>query len=608
MKKYWRRLIIIINFISVHLLCAQDTIKHNLDNVIISAAKTPVTFENSARNIEIISHNKINSAPVSAPEELLKYSAGIDIKTRGGQGAQSDIAINGGTFEQTLILIDGFKFIDPQTGHHNLNLPLTKGEIERIEALKGHGSQIYGANAFGGLINFITKRSFERGLAFSSEGGNNNYYDLSVNAFVPTGNFYNRFSLSKRKSDGWRHNSNYNIQTASYNLSHFGSFSAFQLFLGIIDKDLGANGFYSDKYPNQYESINSELVGLSTDFHLGDFIISAKSSYRYNRDKYLLDYEQPDFYRNNHKSETYGVDIGINYNSSLGIATIGGEYNFDMLESTNLGDRKRERRGLYFELNRSCFSNSNLIFSTYFYNYNKRSWKALPSISFLYKINETARLSASIGKSFRIPSFTEMYYASPINASNENLLPEEALSFEAGGNITCKTYDFSLHFFHRKSENLIDWIRNSDADKWRSENISQIAFYGFEVSISKIFVLDSKILNDSRFEIKYKRIEKTETEVNFQSRYLFDYLQDQAIISIDIKTLNLALLSLFGRYERRYNLSDRFILDFNISCGLSIIEFYLRMNNVFNKNYCDFSGLPLQGRFTAAGIKKQINF
>jgi len=96
---------------------------------------------------------------VKSVEDLLLGVTGVDVRRRGPGGVQADVGIRGATFEQTLILIDGVKVSDPQTGHHNLDLPVALADIERIEVQKGPSARIWGPNAFGGVVNIITRRA-----------------------------------------------------------------------------------------------------------------------------------------------------------------------------------------------------------------------------------------------------------------------------------------------------------------------------------------------------------------------------------------------------------------------------------------------------------------
>ena len=86
---------------------------------------------------------EIEQAAVNNLPDLLRYLQGTDLRTRGGEGVQSDLNILGGTFDQTMVMINGVNFTDPQTGHHSLNLPVEISQIERIE-IQASGD----ANAF----------------------------------------------------------------------------------------------------------------------------------------------------------------------------------------------------------------------------------------------------------------------------------------------------------------------------------------------------------------------------------------------------------------------------------------------------------------------------
>src|SRR5206468_4278978 len=96
-------------------------------------------------------------------DELLRYLPGIEVQSRGPMGAQSDIVLRGGTFQQVLIILDGIRLNDPNTGHFTSYIPIAPLEIERIEILKGASSAIYGSEAVGGVIHIITK-TFASGI------------------------------------------------------------------------------------------------------------------------------------------------------------------------------------------------------------------------------------------------------------------------------------------------------------------------------------------------------------------------------------------------------------------------------------------------------------
>ncbi|MBK6285263.1 MAG: TonB-dependent receptor [Draconibacterium sp.] len=112
-------------------------LEYDLDEIEISAQRSPALYSQVARIVSVIERKEIESSPAQSVQDLLEYVAGVDIRQRGAEGVQADVSIRGGTFDQTLILVNGINITDPQTGHHNLNIPVSLSQIERIEILEG---------------------------------------------------------------------------------------------------------------------------------------------------------------------------------------------------------------------------------------------------------------------------------------------------------------------------------------------------------------------------------------------------------------------------------------------------------------------------------------
>ena len=95
-----------------------------LDSVIITPSRIDLPFKENSRTITVISASEITQSPATNVAELLQQVAGVDMRRRGVNGMQADLYIRGGSFDQTLILIDGIKVEDAQTGHHTMNMAL----------------------------------------------------------------------------------------------------------------------------------------------------------------------------------------------------------------------------------------------------------------------------------------------------------------------------------------------------------------------------------------------------------------------------------------------------------------------------------------------------
>ncbi|HPT32190.1 MAG TPA: TonB-dependent receptor plug domain-containing protein, partial [Prolixibacteraceae bacterium] len=160
-----------------------------LQEVVVTAGRSPVTAQQVARVVTVISKAEIERAPAQSINDLLRFVSSVDIRQRGPLGAQADISIRGGTYDQTLILLNGINVSDPQTGHHNLNLPVSPESIERIEILRGPAAKTFGPNAFNGAVNIITGNRLPNHLRASASAGQFGLLNGSLGISGSHGNF-----------------------------------------------------------------------------------------------------------------------------------------------------------------------------------------------------------------------------------------------------------------------------------------------------------------------------------------------------------------------------------------------------------------------------------
>ncbi len=118
----------------------------------------PAELENvSLRPLILVTSSDISGAVASSPEDLLEYLPQLDIRQRGKHGIQADLSIQGGSFDQSMVLLNGINLSDPQTGHFQLNLPLDLQSITAMEVVTGSASRRLGTNAFTGAVNVVTQ-------------------------------------------------------------------------------------------------------------------------------------------------------------------------------------------------------------------------------------------------------------------------------------------------------------------------------------------------------------------------------------------------------------------------------------------------------------------
>ena len=196
-------------------LSSQDlTDNQVLDEVIISSSKINLPFSKNFRTIKIIDSKEIQQIPANNVSDLLQQVTGIDVRRRGAGGVQGDLYIRGGGFDQTLLLVDGMKMDDVQTGHHTLNMILPLYLIERIEIIKGPAARIFGQNAFNGAINIVTKDFVAQKGAIEMNLNELSYgsfeqKNISLSTKITGENIKSLISYSGNRSDGYRHNTDY---------------------------------------------------------------------------------------------------------------------------------------------------------------------------------------------------------------------------------------------------------------------------------------------------------------------------------------------------------------------------------------------------------------
>ncbi len=587
-------------------LVAQALPEYQLNDIIVTASRIPMTFSDLTRDVIVIGPEEIKNAPVNSVQGLLQYAAGVDLQQRGVDGIQGDVSIRGGSFEETLIMIDGVPMSDPQTGHHNLNLPVTLDDIQRIEILKGPGSSVYGANAFSGIINIITKKNEVSSLSLQASGGQNSYYDGLLHASIPVGIFKNHVSFSKQKSDGYMHNTEFDITDFTIGSSISAGSSNINLLFGYNDKKFGANSFYSTLFPNQWEHTTTKLLSVNGSFGNSSLQISPKVYWRHNDDNYILDYTDPSFYENNHHTDVYGAEIQASAATGIGITSFGGEYNTDKIVSNNLGNHSRVKKGVFAEQKLSPTDDFTVIADAYAYDYSDIGWKIWPGINLGYNIAKDIRLFGSAGEAFRIPTYTELYYFSPASVGNPNLHTEETVDYEIGLNIMHPAYNVRTSIFYKQGKNLIDWVRANDSQPWTARNITNINTAGIELSLQ---VNPSAFINNFpiyKAGIDYTYLNSSRVSDEFQSQYLQQYLRHQLIINIENNWWAGIQQSWELRYESRVNAADNFLVNTQLFRRFNGWEIFLKATNLLNKSYYEISGVPLPGRWITAGIKLNI--
>ncbi|WP_235298959.1 TonB-dependent receptor plug domain-containing protein [Portibacter marinus] len=573
-----------------------------LDDIMLYSDRISMPFLEDSRSIEVIRAEEIAKIPARDVAGILQFATGVDIRQRGPHGVQADIGIRGGGFEQTLILINGLKMTDPQTGHHVMNLPISPENIERIEIIKGPAARIYGQNAFAGVVNIITKVPDELKGTIHFKGGQNQLLGMGLEMSLPSKLTDQYLSINRNVSEGYRYNTDYDITNFIYQNQFVVSGAETSLFAGFTEREFGANGFYaSPNFRDQYEEVQTSIVGLQSKILRGAWIIKPKVYWRRNQDEYIFVRSNPSLYRNMHIGNNLGAEVNTSYINDLGTTGLGIEFRNENLVSTNLGTRKRQLVSAYVEqrLDYGKFSLTPGISFQYFTDFGPHFFYGADAS---YNFSRNFMLYGSVGTTYRVPSYTDRFYTDPANEGNADLKPETALTSEIGVKRLGRNFNLQLAAFRRIGNDLIDWTRDTlVSPKWTPVNLNRVPVNGFEASLSVNLGYISGLSILGYQKINYTYIDAViESSDAAESRYLLENLRHQ-LTYLGSFNAQYFYANITYRYLDRVNLNDYQLLDVRLSKQFKRFKAFVDINNVFDEEYKETNLVPMPGRWIVIG-------
>jgi hypothetical protein len=267
------------------------------------------------------------SAPVQTLESVLRLSPAIDLRERSGRGTQADIMIRGGSFDQTMVMLNGINFTDARTGHQSHSLPIDIDCIAGIDLIDG----VSGVGAYAGALNIRTMPLKSRYLRIEAAGGDDGYAYGNLSGAVTKGRFSLFAAGSYRRSDGYIHNTdfeNYNGYLRMNYDSEKAGFFDFQA--GYQNRSFGSNGFYAAYNPDQFEHTSTVLSSLRWVKSVGRFTLNSSVSYRKNFDRYDWTRGTP---MNHHNTDNAGAEFWADCTWKGGVTSLGGDYTYHYTEA-----------------------------------------------------------------------------------------------------------------------------------------------------------------------------------------------------------------------------------------------------------------------------------
>ncbi len=613
-----------------------------LEEIEIGASRAPGVFSEAARIVTVLTREELKKKPAGSLPEALRQLQGADIRQRGPEGIQADISIRGGSFDQTAILLNGINITDPQTGHHNLNIPISFSQIERIEILEGPAARVYGPSAFSGAVNIVTKPAGKNEVKATYTHGYHNFNQFDAAASFQSGHISQTISANHTKSDGYIGNTDFNIYNAF--LHSTGNFQEGQLDyqLGWSLKEFGANSFYTPRFPDQYEKTRTLFTALKWQSK-SSINFTPAIYWRRHHDRFeLFRYEKPAWYtgHNYHLTDIFGLNLNSWFRSALGKTAAGAEIRSENIWSNVLGDKLETGIRVPGEnawFNRYKTRNSFSVFLEHSYSVKNfhvsagllaqrtsdlnLDWQIYPGIDLSYLIIPDVKIFASAGKSLRLPTFTDLFYNGPTNIGNPELKPEEVTHYETGIKFTPKGLIGHMNIYYQRGTNLIDWVKLPGDLVWRTTNYTSIGSLGYQFflkfHVPAYFHPDYFITNFSAgYSSSHLKKEKSE----YISYYALDNLKNKINISLEHKILKNLQSGWNAVYQDRNGTYTAFensvgterdfvpfwLLDWKLSYISRKFEINTTISNLLNTSHFDFGNIELPGRWVKAGLTIRI--
>ena len=566
------------------------------DAIIVTGSPEPIPLEEADRSI--------SSTPVRGQEllfnsytDVLQLDPSLDLRQRGPNGTQADLSIRGATFGQTLVLWNGRRMSDPQSGHHNLDLPIPLESMDRVEVLRGAGSSLYGSDAVGGVVNIITRPSETGEVRVRGAVGSYGTNQERLSMAGVKGPFNGQIAASRDFSSGFAPDRDYRSLAIAATANYRSRWGMTDVDAAWSDRPFGAGGFYGD-YPS-WERTKTWWAGASQS--LGEKTMVVFSVRRHS-DLFYLYRDRPELFTNRHEADSWQGGLRRREPiSSTNTLFYGAEAFGESIESTNLGQHARARGAAYASWDARVLRRFSLSAGVRVELYRGLPGQWSPSLGAGYWAGSKLKLRASVSRAFRLPTYTDLYYHDPANQGSPDLKAETAWSYEAGADwrpASAVKVDATL--FQRRDTNGIDYVRAAPGAIWRAANIQRLNFTGAETGVH--WSIGGQV-----FDLRYTGLHGVAAALpGLQSRYAFNYPVHAGIASWQTMLRGrVAVRMRIGALER-LGREPYAVWDVYAARGRGRVRPFVQATNLADVRYQEIVGVVMPGRAILGGVEIKL--
>ncbi|HZD76655.1 MAG TPA: TonB-dependent receptor [Acidobacteriaceae bacterium] len=569
--------------------------------VVVTASSNPLALAGSDRTVVVLD---TQSQPLlfEALPDVLRLDPSLNLQERGPDGVQADLSIRGTTFEESLILLNGMRVDDPETGHFNLDIPVPLDAVNRAEVLHGAGSAFYGSDAIAGAVDLITAEperpagTGSSNVSLRARAGYGSFSSTEQHLIgdYAGGRFSEQLAGSRDTSAGFSTDRNYRSEALSSESWLHTSLGTTDVLLAGSDRPFGANQFYgpyeSFEHTKGWLAMLQQQLGQRT---------QAGFSYRRHTDVYILEVADPAFYENNHIDEAWqGVvrrtdTLGKGLQLSTGV-----DGSADTIRSSSLGRHGRNQGAGYASLDLRGWSRFTLSVGGREEVFSGGAQDFSPTVAAGYRLRDNLRLRASAGHAFRLPTYTDLYYSDPATVGNPLLKPETSWSYEGGLTWTPSgRASLELTGFQNRLGNSIDYIKPSLDAKYAATNTGALAFSGAETA------LHLRLGTSQQLDLGYTGVHASrDLAPGLISAYVFNYAAQSALFSWSAVIRHQIVARTQVEVVQRVGHTAYPLWSTSIARSTGRIQPYLRLANLSNTGYQELPGVPMPGRSITGGV------
>ena len=584
-------------------------------------------------DVTVYSGEELKKTGANDVANALKYKAGVFFTQMGphdqswitGNSTLSLCGVKGGT----LVLINGVPASFNNASHLDM---MNLDTVEKVEVVKGGGAVLYGSEAYGGVINVITKDSYKNSVHVAV--GNKGQRDYSAN--IGAGKLGVSFGRNEMGETGILSEKIGTKNVFGTNIPYYmGYGDSKKDHIGVsykFDDNLQFNYMFNKKkYTMDYLSANEEIVQhfmYDDREHFAQMHFDDKKGLEATAYYNERSIRNPDYWaatpnvleweRSNHKH--YGADVkkvweneddkilvGINTKRELYI----NENQKFKYPTNNLKDYAcfgtfaLNGYSLYGQYDRKLSDATNLVLSMRedLVRSDAGNYDAfLPQLQVLTKLDSENSLYANAGRSFRMPTFRQLYYSSGMIASNPDLKPEYGWNYEAGYKHDNGKEQFKAAVFHIDLDDQITSRKVNGLSQ--SYNAAKYKNTGIELSYTNqldenltwtVGGIYSKPQNKTTNTAPWKDVLG-----KYQVMTSIDYQHDKTNASLNLSYMG-------GRVNNSKQTDVKPILLSNLHVGHEVFAnatLTLDINNIFNRrDLTDPDGLYYtQGRTFLVGL------